>query len=156
MIDLESGLDIDKLNFVRRRLSLDMNIDFTNSEIVEKLISMEFSSVINKSKYNDIESKFDKIRRKLSYELDREIKSSEVMPLILEKAYVFSKTLIHKTLEKAYVTSKTIVHKPRKANLQLIQEELSKGTTTKKCAEKFGVSIQTVFRYKAKLREMNY
>ena len=105
------------------------------------LISIEFSSVSNKSKYNDIESKFDKIRRKLSYELDREIKSSEVMPLILEKAYV---------------TSKTIQHKPRKVNLQLIQEELSKGTTTKKCAEKFGVSIQTVFRYKAKLREMNY
>ena len=141
MINLESGLDIDKLNFVRRRLSFDMNIDFTNSEIVEKLISMEFSSVINKSKYNDIESKFDKIRRKLSYELDREIKSSEVMPLILEKAYV---------------TSKTILHKPRKVNLQLIKEELSKGTTTKKCAEKFGVSIQTVFRYKAKLREINY
>ena len=35
------------------------------------------------------------------------------------------------------------------------EEELSKGTTTKKCAEKFGVSIQTVFRYKAKLRKMN-
>ena len=141
MSNLESGLDIDKLNYVRRRMSLEMNIDYTNSEIVEKLISMEFSSVQNKSKYNDTKSKFDKIRRKLSYELDREIKSSEVMPLILDKAYV---------------TSKTILHKPRKVNLQLIKEELSKGTTTKKCAEKFGVSIQTVFRYKAKLREMNY
>ena len=141
MINLESGLDIDKLNYVRRRMSLEMNIDYTNSEIVEKLISMEFSSVQNKSKYNDTKSKFDKIRRKLSYELDREIKSSEVMPLILEKA--------HKT-------SKITIHKPLKVNLQLIQEELSKGTTTKKCAEKFGVSIQTVFRYKAKLREMNY
>ena len=138
MINLESGLDIDKLNFVRRKLSLEMNMDFTNSETIEKLISMEFSSVQNKSKYNDTKSKFDKIRRKLSYELDREIKSSEVMPLILEKAYA------------------TSIHKPRKVNLQLIQEELSKGTTTKKCAEKFGVSIQTVFRYKAKLREMNY
>jgi len=138
MINLESGLDIDKLNFVRRKLSLEMNMDFTNSETIEKLISMEFSSVQNKSKYNDTKSKFDKIRRKLSYELDREIKSSEVMPLILEKAYA------------------TSIHKPRKVNMQLIQEELSKGTTTKKCAEKFGVSIQTVFRYKAKLREMNY
>ena len=138
MINLESGLDIDKLNFVRRKLSLEMNMDFTNSETIEKLISREFSSVQNKSKYNDPKSKFDKIRRKLSYELDREIKSSEVMPLILEKAYA------------------TSIHKPRKVNLQLIQEELSKGTTTKKCAEKFGVSIQTVFRYKAKLREMNY
>lgn len=139
MINLESGLDIDKLNYVRRKLSFEMNVDFTNSEIVEKLISMEFSSVSNKSKYNDAESKFDKIKRKLSYELDREVKSSEVVPLILEKAYIYSQRKIYK---------------PHKVNLQLIQEELSKGTTIKKCAEKFGVSIQTVFRYKAKLRKM--
>lgn len=141
MINLESGLDIDKLNFVRRKLSSEMNMDFNNNEILEKLIYMEFSSIQNKSDYKDLESKLDKIRRKLSYELDKEIKSSEVIPLILEKAYK---------------TSKTTIYKPRKVNLQLIQEELSKGTTTKKCAEKFGVSIQTVFRYKAKLREMNY
>ena len=140
MINLESGLDIDKLNYVRRRMSLEMNIDYTNSEIVEKLISMEFSSVKNKSKYNDAKSKFDKIRRKLSYELDREIKSSEVMPLILEKAYI---------------NSQRKIYKPVKINPQLIYDELSKGTTVEKCAEKLGISKMTIFRAKAKLREMN-
>jgi hypothetical protein len=140
MINLESGLDIDKLNHVRRRMSLEMNIDYTNSQIVEKLISMEFSSVTNKSKYKDAKSKFDKIRRKLSYELDREIKSSEVMPLILERAFN---------------NSKIKIYKPTKVNPQLLYEELSKGTTADKCAEKFGVSRMTIFRAKAKLREMN-
>ena len=140
MINLESGLDIDKLNFVRRKLSLEMNMDFTNSETIEKLISMEFSSVQNKSKYNDVKSKFDKIRRKLSYELDREIKSSEVMPLILERAFT---------------NSKIKIYKPTKVNPQLIYDELSKGTTVEKCAEKLGVSKMTIFRAKAKLREIN-
>ena len=140
MINLESGLDIDKLNYVRRRMSLEMNIDYTNSQIVENLISMEFSSVTNKSKYKDAKSKFDKIRRKLSYELDREIKSSEVMPLILEKAYI---------------NSQRKIYKPRKINPQLIYDELSKGTTVEKCAENLGVSKMTIFRAKAKLREMN-
>ena len=141
MIDLESGLDIDKLNFVRRKLSLEMHVDFTNSVTIEKLIAREFSSVSNKSDYKDFESKFEKIRRKLSYELDKEIKSSEVMPLILERAFN---------------NSKTKIYNPAKVNPQLIYEELSKGTTYDKCAEMFGVSRMTVYRTKVKLREMNY
>jgi len=141
MINLESGLDIDKLNFVRRKLSLEMNMDFTNSETVEKLIAREFLSVSNISDYKDFESKFEKIRRKLSYELDRNLKSSEVMPLILERAFN---------------NSKIKIYKPTKVNPQLIYEELSKGTTADKCAEKFGVSRMTIFRAKAKLRETYY
>ena len=141
MIDLESGLDIDKLNFVRRKLSFEMHMDFTNSLTIEKLIAREFSSVSNKSDYKDFESKFEKIRRKLSYELDKEIKSSEVMPLILERAFN---------------NSKIKIYNPTKVNSQLIYEELSKGTTYEKCAEKFGVSRMTVYRAKVKLREMNY
>ena len=140
MINLESGLDIDKLNFVRRKLSFEMHMDFTNSLTIEKLIAREFSSVSNKSDYKDFESKFEKIRRKLSYELDKEIKSSEVMPLILEKAYI---------------NSQRKIYKPRKINPQLIYDELSKGTTVEKCAQKLGVSKMTIFRAKAKLREMN-
>ena len=139
MIDLEAGLDIDKLNFVRRRLSLEMNIDFTNRETIENLIAREFSSVTNKNDYKDFESKFDKVRRKLSYELDKEVKSSEVVPIILEKVY-------H--------SSKIKIHNPPKVNLQLLSAELSKGTTAEKCAEKFGVSRMTIFRAKAKLKEL--
>ena len=38
-----------------------MNMDFTNSLTIEKLIAREFSSVSNKSDYKDFESKFEKI-----------------------------------------------------------------------------------------------
>jgi len=141
MINLESGLDIDKLNFVRRKLSLEMNMDFTNSETVEKLIAREFLSVSNISDYKDFESKFEKIRRKFSYELDRDLKSSEVLPILLEKAYD---------------SSKIVTEKPVKSYVHLIFEELARGTTVAKCAEKYGVSMSTIFRYKAKLRETNY
>ena len=143
MINLESGLDIDKLNFVRRKLSLEMNMDFTNSETVEKLIAREFLSVRtrNKSDYKNLESKFEKIRRKLSYELDKDLKSFEVVPILLEKAYD---------------SSKIVTEKPVKSYVHLIFEELARGTTVAKCAEKYGVSMATIFRYKAKLRETNY
>ena len=140
MIDLVLGLDIDKLNTVRRSFSLEMDLDLTNSEVVEKLISMEFLSIRNKSKYDDVNSKLVKIRRKLSFELDKDIKSSEVIPLILEKAYI-------KSQRKG--------GQPYKINPQLIYDELSKGTTVDKCAQKLGVSKMTIFRAKARLREKN-
>ncbi len=143
MINLESGLDIDKLNFVRRILSLEMNMDLTNSETIENLIVREFASVRtrNKSDYKDLESKFEKIRRKLSYELDKDLKSSEVVPILLEKVYDSSKIVKEKSL---------------KSHVHLIFGELARGTTVEKCAEKYGVSKSTIFRYKAKVREMNY
>ena len=143
MINLESGLDIDKLNYVRRILSIEMNMDFTNSETIENLIIKEFLSVRtrNKSAYIDLESKFEKIRRKLSYELDKDLKSSEVVPIILEKAYD---------------SSKIVKEKPVKSYVHLINEELARGSTVAKCAEKYGVSMSTIFRWKSKLREMNY
>ena len=143
MIDLESGLDIDKLNFVRRILSVEMNMDFTNSETIENLIVREFVLVRtrNKNDYKDLESKFEKIRRKLSYELDKDLKSSEVVPILLEKAYD---------------SSKIVKEKPVKSYVHLINEELARGLTVAKCAEKYGVSMSTIFRWKSKLREMNY
>jgi len=141
MIDLQSGLDIDKLNFVRRRMSLEMNIDFTNSETIEKLIAREFSLIPDKSKYKDLNSKLEKIRRKFSYELDKDIKSTEIMPLILEKAYI---------------ASQRIKSQKTKVKYDLVYEELSKGTTIEKCSQMFGISKMTIHRIKNLQKEYSY
>ena len=98
-------------------------------------------SISGQNKINSLESKFEKIRRKLSYELDKDLKSSEVVPILLEKAYD---------------SSKIVKEKPLKSHVHLIFGELARGTTVAKCAEKYGVSMSTIFRYKAKLRETNY
>ena len=143
MIKFPSEIDKDKLDTVRRKMSFDNNEDLSDGETIKKLIEREFSLIFDKRKnlvLSDNNSKLHRIRRKLSCELDQDLEFSQVLSLLVERAYSDSQ-------RKKY--------KPTKVNLQLIHEELSRGTTTKKCAEKFGVSISTVFRYKANLREEN-
>jgi len=135
-------IDKDKLNTVRRKMSFDNNEDLSNGETIKKLIEREFSLIDRRKKLvlSDDNSKMHIIKRKLSHEVDQDLTFSQVLSLLVERAYS---------------DSQKKVYKPTKINPQLIYEELSKGTTVDKCAEKLGVSRMTIFRAKAKLREMN-
>ena len=136
-------IDKDKLNTVRRKMSFDNNEDLSNGETIKKLIEREFSLIDRRKKLvlSDDNSKMHIIKRKLSHEVDQDLTFSQVLSLLVERAYSDSQKKIYK---------------PRKINPQLIYDELSKGTTVEKCAEKYGISKSTIFRYKAKLRETNY
>jgi hypothetical protein len=135
-------IDKDKLNTVRRKMSFDNNEDLSNGETIKKLIEREFSLIDRRKKLvlSDGNSKMHIIKRKLSHEVDQDLTFSQVLSLLVERAYS---------------DSQRKVYTPTKVNLQLIYEELSKGTTVEKCAENLGVSKMTIFRAKAKLREMN-
>ena len=143
MIKFPSQIDKDKLDTVRRKMSFDNNEDLSDGETIKKLVEREFSLIFDKRKnlvLSDDNSKLHRIRRKLSCELDQDLEFSQVLPLLVERAYSDSQ-------RKKY--------KPTKVNPQLIYDELSKGTTVEKCAQKLGVSKMTIFRAKAKLREAN-
>jgi len=141
---IEFEVDIDKLNTVRRKMSFDDNHDFTQDEIIKKLIDKAFAKAIDNRQKNvvmsDDKSKLQKIRRYLSNEYNKDLTLSETVCSLVEQAYL---------------ETQSNKHRLRKVSPQLIYEELSKGYKIDECAKNLGVSRMTICRAKAKLRELN-
>ena len=80
--------------------------------------------------------KLNTIKRKFSFQLDRDLSLQEVLNLLIDNASTIS-------------PRKKSVH----ADTSVVAEGFEKGLTGQKIANKIGCSLSTVWRHKAKLLE---
>ena len=83
--------------------------------------------------------KLNTIKRKFSFQLDRDLSLQEVLDLLIDRASNTS----------AKSNRKKTVH----ADKSVVAEGFEKGMTGQKIADTIGCSLSTVWRHKAKLRE---
>jgi len=83
--------------------------------------------------------KLNTLKRKFSFQLDRDLSLQEVLDLLIDRASITS----------AKSNRKKTVH----ADTNVVAEGFEKGMTGQKIADTIGCSLSTVWRHKAKLRE---
>jgi len=84
--------------------------------------------------------KLNTIKRKFSFQLDRDLSLQEVLDLLIDRA--------SNTSAKSIDRKKSV-----RADTSVVAEGFEKGMSGQKIANTIGCSLSTVWRHKAKLRE---